>query len=234
MYEYQIHFGRQFYQAKKTGYWQSSQHPPIRAHRWVWECTHGPIPKGYHVHHKDHNPSNNDISNLELICKHRHASIHASSKENIERLKKASKIGLENAKAWHRSPEGREWHRKQIYMHTPWFKDNRPLIPFRCSRCKAEFTSKSDQDGPRFCSPKCKTLYRYHSKVDHVERTCVKCGKPFIVNKNLKTERCSVGCIRRGESKYESPEALKLAVAEQKKAYRERQRLKIQQQQLAS
>jgi hypothetical protein len=37
------------------------------AHRWIWEQEHGPIPGGYHIHHKDHDQLNNDLANLQLI-----------------------------------------------------------------------------------------------------------------------------------------------------------------------
>jgi hypothetical protein len=44
--------------------------PRGRKHRRVWEETFGPIPKdadgiSFDVHHKDGNPSNNVIENLE-------------------------------------------------------------------------------------------------------------------------------------------------------------------------
>lgn len=35
-------------------------------HRLVYETFIGPIPEGYQIHHKDHNPKNNHLSNLEL------------------------------------------------------------------------------------------------------------------------------------------------------------------------
>ena len=38
-----------------------------RLHRAVWEHHNGKIPNGYHVHHKDGDRNNNDISNLELL-----------------------------------------------------------------------------------------------------------------------------------------------------------------------
>lgn len=35
-------------------------------HRLVYETFISPIPEGYQIHHKDHNPENNHLSNLEL------------------------------------------------------------------------------------------------------------------------------------------------------------------------
>ena len=46
-------------------------------HRAVWEYYNGEIPSDCVVHHKDLNPENNDISNLELIKKADHRKLHA-------------------------------------------------------------------------------------------------------------------------------------------------------------
>ena len=45
-------------------------------HRYVWEKHNGPIPKGFIIHHKDHNKLNNDISNLELMEERAHRKNH--------------------------------------------------------------------------------------------------------------------------------------------------------------
>ena len=36
-------------------------------HRLVWETFKGSIPSGYEINHKDHDKSNNALSNLELV-----------------------------------------------------------------------------------------------------------------------------------------------------------------------
>lgn len=46
-------------------------------HRYVWEQTYGPIPKGYEVHHIDKDPYNNDLSNLELLPISEHRRLHS-------------------------------------------------------------------------------------------------------------------------------------------------------------
>ncbi len=47
-------------------------------HRWVWEQVHGSIPDGMQVHHKDHDPHNNDIDNLELVTTKDHGLLHST------------------------------------------------------------------------------------------------------------------------------------------------------------
>ena len=50
-------------------------------HRLVWEAAHGPIPDGYEIHHIDGNGHNNDLSNLQLLTRSEHASLHAKLRE---------------------------------------------------------------------------------------------------------------------------------------------------------
>lgn len=47
-------------------------------HILVWEVFNGPIPKGYVVHHKDHNRHNNCIDNLELLTDSEHKKRHST------------------------------------------------------------------------------------------------------------------------------------------------------------
>ena len=42
------------------------------AHRWVWTKYNGPIPEGMDIDHIDFNPSNNRISNLQMVNRTQH------------------------------------------------------------------------------------------------------------------------------------------------------------------
>ena len=48
-------------------------------YRKIYEYHFGEIPKGYHIHHIDGNPLNNDISNLLCISAEEHKKIHNNS-----------------------------------------------------------------------------------------------------------------------------------------------------------
>src|SRR5689334_9661561 len=78
-----------------------------RLHRVVWEYHHGPVPKGYHVHHKDHDRANNQIGNLELLTPKEHLAHHVAA--DPEGRRETRLRGLERARVaaanWHRSPE---------------------------------------------------------------------------------------------------------------------------------
>jgi hypothetical protein len=46
-------------------------------HRLVWTLTNGPIPEGYHIHHKDENKRNNHWDNLEALPEDEHHRLHS-------------------------------------------------------------------------------------------------------------------------------------------------------------
>ena len=52
----------------------------LYVHRLEWYKHHGPIPDGYHVHHKDGNRKNWHIDNLELLTAAGHVRQHAEEK----------------------------------------------------------------------------------------------------------------------------------------------------------
>lgn len=56
----------------KSKHWRSSR----AAARKIWVRINGPIPKGYHIHHKDGDFTNNSIENLECISASDHAKLH--------------------------------------------------------------------------------------------------------------------------------------------------------------
>ena len=71
----------------------------------------GKIPEGYIVNHIDKNSLNNDISNLEIMTSSEHAKMHSLEPHRRKMSQENIKKAQEGAKAWHRSEEGRKWHR---------------------------------------------------------------------------------------------------------------------------
>lgn len=165
-----------------------------RLHRAVWEYHNGEIPSGYHIHHKDEDRYNNDISNLELVYKSDHLSHHMSKEERKQASRESVKKAIAAAPEWHRSEEGKKWHSK----HLKEILGKREDRTYTCDFCGKEFITKniySDKSN-RFCSNNCKSAFRRASGVDNEERTCLVCGKPFVVNKYSKILTCSRDCGR--------------------------------------
>lgn len=194
-YKYAYVDNYKFTKDEKTGYFLSSKKIGTsrkRLHVYMWEKFNGEIPKGNHVHHKDENKNNNEIDNLELLDKCLHSKLHGKDiRSDKERMAKTTKALLEfaipKASEWHKSEEGREWHKKH-YLDTK-DKLHKEKI-FKCKMCGIEY--KSIRSG--FCSNKCKSAYRRKIGIDNKTRICSVCGKEFICNKYSKVKTCSNKC----------------------------------------
>ena len=56
----------------------------ISIHRDIWEYYFGEIPEGYVVHHKDFNPENNSVENLQIMGRDEHMKFHNKNRRRIE------------------------------------------------------------------------------------------------------------------------------------------------------
>ena len=93
----QLFDGRRFH-FKPNGYYKlPHEQGGDYMHRYVWAKFNGVIKKGYHIHHKDGDKTNNHISNLEIMSASDHSKLHAKtnkwvgSEENKAQLREASK-----------------------------------------------------------------------------------------------------------------------------------------------
>ena len=182
--------GHKFRRDKRTGYYLSAK-AHERLHRYIWRYYNGEIPDGYHIHHKDKDKTNNEIDNLECIPAFNHLSIHGYDRVNNhydEVVKNLDNI-RPAASAWHKSEEGRAWHKKHAQEMG---RIGKPA-QFVCANCGKPFV-KIDMGKNKFCSDACRAAYRRKSGVDNETRICEWCGKPFEVNKYSKGRTCSRSC----------------------------------------
>lgn len=160
-----------------------------RLHQEIWKKEHGPIPDGYHVHHADHDPLNNDLSNLVLIEAEEHLSHHGGQADRVARFATVHAQGIEAAKVWHRSEEGRAWH----VEHGKRTWEGREAKTYVCEYCKTSYESLKPSKN-RFCSNNCKTQARRVSGVDNVDKTCEDCGATYSANRYARATTCSRSC----------------------------------------
>lgn len=193
--------GLRFVRNDRTGYYLNSK-TGKRLHRYVWEKYNGEIPKGYDVHHIDHDKNNNDISNLRMMTQCEHMRLHGSELTEEQKQRKRDNL-TENARPkaseWHKSKEGIEWHKthgRQVAEHM----EEREYI---CENCGKTFSAKPFGKN-RFCCNACKSAYRRKQNMDEEIRVCAYCGKEFLTNKYKKAIYCSTVCSNKGRCKKQS------------------------------
>jgi len=198
--------GLRFARDEKTGYYlNSSNH--VRLHVFVWEQANCKVPKGYHVHHDNGDKNDNRLINLRLMSRREHIILHGknlTAEEREWRRRNLAEKARPKASDWHRSEEGRKWHKEQARQLSK--KMLAQKIEHICTVCGKHYFSHH-HDG-KFCSPNCKTKGRKRTGIDNVQRICVICGNTFIADKNNKTRTCSIRCraqlrkkVMRGEMK---------------------------------
>jgi len=165
-------------------------------HRDIWKHYNGEIPAGYHIHHADGDPLNNTIENLICTPGVAHISDHSAEfygdpKNRGLAIRHLDRI-REKATEWHRSPEGRAWHRQHAKeTYTP----SEPEVRI-CEHCGAQFEDHSRSGAGKYCSNACKSAFRRASDVDNTRATCEYCGEEFTKNKYSKQRFCSASCAR--------------------------------------
>ena len=130
-----------------------------RLHRYKWQILKGEIPAGYEIHHKDENPLNNDIDNLECITKAEHLNKHKLSISESQKQKATEnllKFAIPKSKEWHKSEAGKEWHRKHAA------KTLSVSIKKNCRNCGNEFLAIRVRQV--HCSYSCKVKYNNSKK----------------------------------------------------------------------
>ena len=146
---YQLFNGKRYKLYPGRRYFMQHKH---HMHQKVWEHFNGERKAGFHIHHKDGNSWNNRIDNLEEIPSNKHLSEHAKKKfEDKEWHKQFHAKGIEAAKAWHKSPEGIEWHRQHAKNNNFGQQKHRQK---QCEQCGKEYTAKTSHS--KFCHQNCK------------------------------------------------------------------------------
>ena len=193
--------GYKFRRDSKSGYYLSSKKigvSRLRLHVYVWIKHNGDIPKGHQIHHKDENKDNNEIDNLDCMTKKAHLEWHGRNASDELKEKWRDNLNKIRSKAseWHRSEEGRAWHREQAKKTIS--KENYTYVSKNCELCGKEYITP--REWSKFCSPNCQTKARKRSGVDDEKRVCKVCGASFTKDKYSKTKTCSRACAGKMQS----------------------------------
>jgi len=113
-------------------------------HRAIWADSFGPIPEGYHVHHKDGDGANNDLSNLELIEGREHNRRHTIAMHKAGILKPNGEALMR----WRATDEGKRGEREN--GRRSWEK--RSKVEMICEVCGVVFLAYH----AKLCGDTCK------------------------------------------------------------------------------
>lgn len=164
-------------------------------HRDIYSDLHGSIPKGMQVHHADHDPFNNDPTNLVLLTPKEHRQEHAR-KFDEERMEIFRRTTLAAAAEWHGSEEGIAWHRE----HGKQTWANRTASSFTCPECGAAHEGHfPERSGPeRYCSGRCRQRGDAKNGKYREEAICPICSEPFMrMRGKTGAATCSRPCGRK-------------------------------------
>jgi predicted nucleic acid-binding Zn ribbon protein len=146
-------------------------------HRDIWRDNHPgeEIPAGWHVHHDDEDPFNNEPSNLVLLSPAEHSEVHPGDQsweeENLlDHLDRIRPLAAE----WHRSEAGHDWH---VEHGKATWETRQRFAPRPCEVCGTDF--EPWWPAAKWCSDRCQNRARAKNPKYLETVTCPVCGSEF-------------------------------------------------------
>lgn len=193
---YALFDGLKFKKDSKTGYYLNSSIRK-RLHRYVWSYYKGEIKKGHQVHHIDNNKDNNDISNLIVMTGKEHLTMHGKERmKDKDLFNRFHSQGIIEAKKWHKSKEGIQWHKEHYEKMKGSFYQEDEYI---CTNCGNKFIAVKSKEN-KYCTNKCKSANRRKIGVDNETRKCRHCNAEYQTNKYSKVKNCSRSCANKSRN----------------------------------
>lgn len=135
--------------------WDGDHRRTIYRYQWAWIVENGPIPSGHHIHHKNHDSSDDRPENLELMPSHKHIKLHGqmAHEESVNGM--MTRV-CENC--------GASFKRRTLTKKPARFCSNqcriahmRGMTPeWTCAHCGKNFKRQPDHGAtPKYCSVKC-------------------------------------------------------------------------------
>lgn len=136
-------------------YYMATTAPRTYLHRDVYSAAYGPVPNGWHVHHIDHDPSNNDITNLAVMSPTDHAAHHGEQLTEHSRRCDECDRPYATLRPWSRWCSAACKERRRRRDGVAYVRPRNPWTEQRvCAQCGHPYTAK--RPWARFCSQRCR------------------------------------------------------------------------------
>lgn len=170
---------------------------PLSLHRAVWFYYYGDIPHNnvYDIHHKDLNPANNDVSNLQLLTISEHRKLH---NEMVDYAQYTCEVCGKNFAS---RKINNDVHFCSRRCYGKWVH-HKNIETRKCVICGKDFQT-SKYRHTQTCSYSCRAKLGAQSTKESYQKVCKVCGKTFVTNDAYR-KCCSPDCSKKAKIKPEA------------------------------
>ena len=145
-------------------YFMATTYPRTYLHRDIYTAHHGPIPEGWHVHHIDHDPLNNDPANLASISAEEHLRHHGEHRSEFIAVcdECGQRYPAKRKGARWCSPACKERRRRRDGVAYKRPAKGKMAEIRKCATCVCEFTAR--KPWAKFCGMKCRNIFNRRAR----------------------------------------------------------------------
>jgi len=163
-------------------------------HQRVWRYNYGEVPKGYEIHHIDHDKTNNDISNLQLMTRGEHQAHH--NPKGSTRKKLQTFVCEVCGKEYQAYKCGSNRFCSSLCRSR--YRQQNETFSKTCPQCGKKFETYRSNNAT-YCSHACAMDAK--RKYQPEKRICPICGKEFTTVAYKNQRFCSVSCANKGRKR---------------------------------
>lgn len=188
--------------------------PPFPLHRQIWIDHNGEIPKGHIIHHKDNNPLNNEIGNLEALSASQHSKLHSNdptikAKQRLVGIAQSDRLVKDLARWKRENPEvakaiaqanGKRQAKRATESLKKWKEENKDKFREICRQNGLQQKERAIQALHNWrTKPEAKEFLKKNviGTIQHaipIKANCVICDSPFTYVTVRPAKYCSDKC----------------------------------------